>query len=98
MMFCWLGFIAVHVTLVVLTGFERNMNHIVLGTDNTKSLGMVLGFVGLTAVVASWIVAHYVSWKLPRLLQHAQKAISVPIRVATLNRLHPRNRYTKEQI
>lgn len=98
MMLCWLGFLSVHVALVVATGFERNMNHIVLGTDNYRPLGMILGFVGLAAVIASWIVAHYISWKMPRLLQHVQKAISMPIRLSTLNRLHPRSRYTKEQI
>jgi methionine sulfoxide reductase catalytic subunit len=35
---------------------------------------------------------------MPRLLQHIQGAISQPIRLATLNRLDPRGRYTKEQI
>ncbi|MEO6964383.1 MAG: molybdopterin-dependent oxidoreductase, partial [Acidobacteriaceae bacterium] len=98
MMLAWVGFIIVHVTLVALTGFERNMNHIVLGSDNTHPLGMILGFVGLAAVIASWIAAHYISWKAPRLLQHVQKAISMPIRLVTLNRLPPRERYTKEQI
>jgi len=98
MMLCWVGFLVVHVTLVVLTGFERNMNHIVLGTDNYRPLGMLLGLVCLGVVIASWIVAHYISWKAPRLLQHAQKAISLPLRLALLNRLPPRERYTKEQI
>jgi sulfoxide reductase catalytic subunit YedY len=98
MMLVWAGFICIHVALVVLTGFERNMNHIVLGQDNTHPLGMILGFVGLAVVLATWVAAHYLSWKAPRLLQHVQKAISMPIRLRTLNRLNPRNRYTKEQI
>jgi DMSO/TMAO reductase YedYZ molybdopterin-dependent catalytic subunit/thiosulfate reductase cytochrome b subunit len=98
MMLCWLGFLAVHVTLVVLTGFERNMNHIILGTDNYHPLGMLLGFIGLAAVLGSWIAAHYISWKAPRLLQHIQKAISLPLRLAILNPLLPRSRYTKNQI
>ena len=34
MMLGYVGFIVVHVTLVALTGFMRNMNHIVLGTDD----------------------------------------------------------------
>lgn len=98
MMLAWVGFLMAHVTLVALTGFERNMNHIVLGTDNNRPLGMILGLVGLALVLGSWIVAHYISWKSPRLLQHIQKAISQPIRLAILNRLNPRGRYTKEQI
>ena len=53
---------------------------------------------GWLRCVGSWIAAHYISWQMPRLLQHAQKAISLPIRLATLNRLAPENRYTKEQI
>jgi len=98
MMLAWVGFLIAHVTLVALTGFERNMNHIVLGTNNYRPLGMILGLVGLALVLGSWIVAHYISWKSPRLLQHIQKAISQPIRLAILNRLNPRGRYTKEQI
>ena len=37
--------------VVVLTGFERNMNHIILGTDNQHPLGMIFGFVGLAVVL-----------------------------------------------
>jgi len=94
----YIAFIAVHVTLVVLTGFARNMNHIVLGTDDQKPIGMILGFVGIAVVIVSWIVAHYTSWKFPRLLQHVQKAVSQPLRLATLNRFSPSENYTKEQI
>jgi len=86
------------VTLVALTGFKRNMNHIVLGTDNLRPRGMILGFVGIAVVIATWIVAHYTSWKFPRLLQHIQKAVSQPIRLATLNRFSPSERYRKKQI
>jgi DMSO/TMAO reductase YedYZ molybdopterin-dependent catalytic subunit/thiosulfate reductase cytochrome b subunit len=98
MMLCWVAFLIIHVTLVALTGFERNMNHIVFGTDDLRPLGMILGFVGIAVVIATWVVAHYASWKFPRQLQHIQKAVSQPIRLATLNRLFPSERYTKEQI
>src|SRR6202167_3914737 len=57
-MFSFLTFLVVHVTLIVATGFARNMNHIVLGTDDRGHLGMYLGFVGIGVVVLSWIVAH----------------------------------------
>jgi sulfoxide reductase catalytic subunit YedY len=91
-------FLAVHVTLVILTGFVRNMNHIVLGTDNQEPLGMILGFCGITVVIVCWIVAHYISWHFPRTLQHLEKAVSQPVRLATLNRLTPGQRYSKDQI
>jgi sulfoxide reductase catalytic subunit YedY len=94
----YIAFLIVHVTLVVMTGFARNMNHIVLGKDDQAPLGMILGFVGIGVVIVSWVVAHHISWKSPRLLQHVQKAVSQPVRLATLNRFSPSERYTKEQI
>ena len=39
----FIGFTIVHVTLVGLTGFARNMNHIVLGTDDLRPAGMIIG-------------------------------------------------------
>ena len=60
--------------------------------------GSGIGFVGVGIVILSWVVAHYISWNFPRLLQHVQKAVSQPLRLATLNRFSPSERYTKEQI
>jgi len=81
-----------------MTGFVRNMNHIVVGTDDLKHVGMNLGFVGIGLVVLAWIVAHYISWFHPRFLQHAQKFISYPLVLATLNRLPPSEHYTEKDI
>lgn len=36
----FLAFLVVHVTLVVMTGFARNMNHIVMGTDATTQFAL----------------------------------------------------------
>jgi methionine sulfoxide reductase catalytic subunit len=91
-------FIVVHVTLVVLTGFRRNMNHIVVGTDDRGPLGMILGFVGIGVVVLCWVVAHYVSWKHPRSLQHVQRTISLPLLLATFNRVAPGQRYRIDEV
>jgi DMSO/TMAO reductase YedYZ molybdopterin-dependent catalytic subunit len=91
-------FIVVHVTLVVMTGFARNMNHIVLGLDDTRPTGIVLGFIGIAAVVLSWVAAHYISWYLPRGLQHVKKALLEPVKIITLDRLIPQQRYTRDQI
>ena len=38
-MLSFLAFLVVHITLVVMTGFARNMNHIVLGTDDQRQPG-----------------------------------------------------------
>src|SRR5665213_2803388 len=84
--------------LAILTGFVRNMNHIVMGTDDQNHIGMILGLVGIGAVLLSWIVAHYISWIYPRVLQHAEKFISHPLRLLTINRLTPSEHYTEADI
>jgi DMSO/TMAO reductase YedYZ molybdopterin-dependent catalytic subunit len=94
----FLSFLIVHVTLVVMTGFARNMNHIVMGTDDEGHLGMYLGFLGIGVVILSWIVAHYISWYHPRGLQHALKVVTYPMQLLTLNRLLPEQKYTEQQI
>ena len=94
----FVGFLVVHVTLVVITGFQRNMNHIVMGTDDRSPVGMWLGFVGIAVVVLSWFVAHYLSWRHPRGLQHALKTITYPMQLLTLNRLVPSQHYSEQQI
>jgi len=97
-MFSFFAFVAVHVTLIVITGFARNMNHIVLGTDDQRPLGMYLGFAGIAVVILSWVVAHYLSWRSPRGLQHALKSVTYPMQQITLNLLAPRQKYTEHQI
>jgi DMSO/TMAO reductase YedYZ molybdopterin-dependent catalytic subunit len=94
----WILFVIVHVTLVALTGFRRNMNHIVLGTDDVGPMGMILGFIGIAVVLLSWVAAHYISWYLPRGLQHVEKAITQPVKLVTLDALIPREHYAKNQI
>ncbi len=94
----FLGFLVVHVTLVVMTGFVRNMNHIVMGTDDTSASGVIWGFVGIGLVVGSWIVAHYLSWMHPRALQRAVNRVTYPMQLITLNRLNPQQRYRDRDI
>jgi len=97
-MLSFFAFIVVHVTLIVMTGFVRNMNHIVMGTDDQNRLGMILGFAGIAVVLLSRIGAHYVSWFYPRFLQHVQKFITYPLLLSTLNRLPPNQHYTELDI
>jgi methionine sulfoxide reductase catalytic subunit len=97
-MLSFFAFIVVHVTLIVMTGFVRNMNHIVMGTDDQSRLGMILGFAGIGVVVLSWVAAHYISWSHPRFLQHAQKFVMHPLMLATLNRLAPSQHYSEREI
>src|ERR1019366_2917514 len=94
----FLLFLVAHVSLVVLTGFARNMNHIVLGRDDTSRLGLWLGSAGIAVVITAWILAHHVAWKYPRRVQHLHKAIVQPVLMSTLNRLSPVRYYTGAQI
>jgi len=97
-MLSFLAFLVVHVTLVAMTGFVRNMNHIVLGTDEQTNMGMFLGLAGITLVCLSWVVAHYISWSHPRALQHALKVVAYPMQLLTLNRFVPHGKYTDKDI
>jgi len=97
-MLSFLAFFLVHVTLIVMTGFARNMNHIVMGTDDGSTAGMYFGFAGIGVVVLSWVAAHYISWRHPRGMQHALKSVTYPMQLLTLNRLLPDQRYTEEEI
>ena len=97
-MLSFLAFLIVHITLVVMTGFARNMNHIVLGTNDEGRLGMWLGFVGIAVVFLCWIAAHYLSWYQPRALQRALKFVAYPMQLLTLNRLLPQQTYSEKDI
>jgi DMSO/TMAO reductase YedYZ molybdopterin-dependent catalytic subunit len=81
-----------------MAGFARNMNHIVMGTDDQNPMGTYLGFIGIGVVILSWIVAHHISWHHPRGLQHALKSVTYPMQLLTLNRLAPQQKYAEDEI
>jgi thiosulfate reductase cytochrome b subunit len=94
----YLCFLAVHVVLVAVTGFVRNMNHIVTGRDDAHPIGMILGLVAIGLVVLSWAFFHFIAWKCPRAMQHAYKAIAGLFHSNVLSRLKPAERYTEADI
>ncbi|HZM04728.1 MAG TPA: molybdopterin-dependent oxidoreductase [Candidatus Saccharimonadales bacterium] len=91
-------FIVMHVGLVVVTGFARNMNHIVVGTDNTRSMGLYLGLVGIAVVVGVNALAYWAAWKRPRTVQHAAKAVVTPMMNLLLNHASPQAEFRREEI
>jgi sulfoxide reductase catalytic subunit YedY len=91
-------FIVGHVTMVVLTGFVRNMNHIVLGTDDTRLLGVYLGLVGIGVVLAVNAGANWTAWRYPRAIQHAARAIVTPVMAFLLNRVAPVAEFSREDV
>jgi sulfoxide reductase catalytic subunit YedY len=96
----YIAFTVVHVGLVLATGAQRNFNHIVLGTDNTRPLGLILGCVGLAVVVGSWIAAYIIAWRYPRAIQRLHRALILPLelRVSAWKRFNPRERYTRKDV
>jgi thiosulfate reductase cytochrome b subunit len=97
-MCAFVGFIVAHVTMVVLTGFARNMNHIVLGTDDTNPIGLYLGLAGIAAVVVLNVLANWTAWRHPRAVQHAAQAIVSPIMGSLLDHAAPVAEFRREDI
>ncbi len=91
-------FVIGHVTMVAITGFVRNMNHIVVGSDDTSPTGVYLGLVGLGVIVAVNVLANWLAWRQPRLVQHVAKAIVTPVMAFLLDRPAPRAEFHREDI
>jgi sulfoxide reductase catalytic subunit YedY len=82
-------FVIGHVTMVALTGFVRNMNHIVVGTDSADPIGLYLGLAGVGVIIAVNVFANWMAWRYPRILQHAAKVIVSPVMSFLLDRPAP---------
>jgi DMSO/TMAO reductase YedYZ molybdopterin-dependent catalytic subunit/thiosulfate reductase cytochrome b subunit len=94
----YLGFITVHVLMVVLTGLARNMDHIVIGTDETGIPGLLLGAFGIGMIILACFAAHWVSWRRPRALQLTARWLVEGLMRRTLDPLAPRAQYRREEI
>ena len=91
-------FLVVHVAMVLLTGFAGNMNHIVVGTNDSHLVGVYLGLVGIGVVVAVNALANWLAWKHPRAVQHIAKAIVTPVMSFFLDRPEPQAEFRREDI
>jgi len=91
-------FTIIHVSLVAATGLSRNMNHIVFGTDVTNNNGLIVGIIALIGVVLICVLAHYVAWNFPSFMQKAHRVLVTPFLAATLEPLHPAERFTEADI
>ncbi|MEO8233617.1 MAG: molybdopterin-dependent oxidoreductase [Ignavibacteriota bacterium] len=98
-MLSYVIYIIIHVTMVVITGLVRNMNHITLGTDNpssTTGLYIVIGIIFFT--IAFLVYAHWVSWNRPRWVQKTDAFINGNLWESTIDKLKPAPYYKKEDI
>jgi methionine sulfoxide reductase catalytic subunit len=97
-MCAWVAFFIAHVSMVAIAGLIRNMNHIVMGTDDLRLTGVVLGAVGIGVVVAVNAFVNRASHRRPRLVQHVTKQFFTPVVKATIHETKPLCEYKKEHI
>ncbi|MGE5498585.1 MAG: molybdopterin-dependent oxidoreductase [Syntrophothermus sp.] len=91
-------FIVLHITMVAVTGLTRNMNHIVMGTDDRNPIGLYLGLLGIAVVAGVNALAYWAAWKRPRDIQHAAKAIVAPVTSFLFGRNPPVAEFKPEDI
>jgi methionine sulfoxide reductase catalytic subunit len=94
----YIAFVIVHVTMVFVTGFVRNMNHIVIGTDDLLRFGMYIGLTGLVILFLLNIMANWATWLFPRDIQRVGNAVVNPVLWLLLARHAPKAEYTAEEI
>jgi sulfoxide reductase catalytic subunit YedY len=91
-------FVVAHVTMVTITGLVRNMNHIVVGTDELGLTGLYFGLLGVGLIIAVNATANWLAWRQPRLVQHVAKTIVSPVMSRLLNRAAPQAEFRREDI
>lgn len=94
----YIAFVIAHVTMVFITGFARNMNHIVIGTNNAMHFGMYIGLSGLVILFLLNVMANWATWLFPRTIQRVGDAIVNPVLRLLLARYEPRSQYTPQDI
>jgi sulfoxide reductase catalytic subunit YedY len=94
----YVAFVIAHVTMVFVTGFARNMNHIVIGTNTALRFGMYIGITGLVILLLLNIMANWATWLFPRTIQRVGNALVNPVMRLLLGGHAPRAEYTRSDI
>ena len=97
LMIAYTVFLAIHVSLVATTGFARNMNHIVFGTDNMSSSGIIVGSAGIAVVIAACFAAYWLSWHRSRQIQKLAGTVVGGLTNRLLDPLAPRAQYSRDE-
>jgi sulfoxide reductase catalytic subunit YedY len=91
-------FLVGHVAMVALTGLARNLNHIVVGTDDGSNNGIYFGLAGIAAVVGFNAAANWLAWRRPRFIQHLARLIVTPVMWVLFDRATPVAQFGPEDI
>ena len=94
----YLGFTAVHVFFVVLTGVQQNLNHIALGSDETGIHGLIIAGGAIGLVILICFATNWVAWNRPRQLQRVAQTLVEGIMVGTTDKLTPLAEFQREEI
>ncbi|MBU9766611.1 molybdopterin-dependent oxidoreductase [Mycobacterium sp. TNTM28] len=91
------GFIAIHVTMVMSTGALDNLNHITLGSDGQSYWALAILGVAVAVVAGLWLAASPLTIRYPRLVQSVGR-FTVGWAKAWMERVHPRATYREKDI
>ena len=94
----WIGFIIVHLFMVVVHGFGKETAKMVFGTEEHAEAAIVITIVSLVALVALHILTTQLTLKYPRRAQHALLSVVSPVRRALFRRLTSAQDYPVSEI
>lgn len=94
----YIGFVIVHVGLVIMTGFAQNMNHIVFGVDVNNPNGLIVGGLAFLGMILLLVGINILAWRRAEVAQSLHKRIITPFLRFTMNPFHPSERYTEKDI
>jgi DMSO/TMAO reductase YedYZ molybdopterin-dependent catalytic subunit/thiosulfate reductase cytochrome b subunit len=92
-------FTVVHTAMVLIHGLPTEWSRIVLGAGaSDKTLALVVGAIGLAAILALHIVATRRSLRAPTATKHVLDLIGTPVERLLASKLVSRQRYTQDDI
>lgn len=93
-----LSFIAIHTTMIYITGFLPNLNHMTTGENTNSWLGFWIYLVWMAVIVIAWVAASPVTLRYPRVIQRVGRVLIGPLK-GGLEHLDPRpGEYTEKDI
>ena len=99
-MIAFVVFLVIHVSMVVITGFAKNMNHIVLGLQDPQyqTLAVILGLLGIAFVIVVNIWATEWSNHKPRSVQKSIGAFASKLINICFYKLQSKQKYTRRDL